>query len=83
MARRLGLCVLCSFLCGLVARDALAHPVPFSYLDLHVQRDAIDGTLVVHIIDAAHDLRVEPPERLLQTAEATRAFAALTRMGGP
>ena len=82
MARRLRLCVLCFFLCGLVAREALAHPVPFSYLDLHVQRDAIDGTLVVHIIDAAHDLRVEPPERLLQTAEATRAFAALTRMLG-
>ncbi|HEV3138964.1 MAG TPA: hypothetical protein VGY57_00540, partial [Vicinamibacterales bacterium] len=65
-----------------VARPVSAHPVPFSYLDLRVQRDAIDGTLVVHIIDAAHDLRVEPPERLLQPPEATRAFAALTRMLG-
>ncbi len=36
--------------------------------------------LVVHIIDAAHDLHIEPPERLLQSAEATHAFGALTRM---
>jgi hypothetical protein len=49
---------------------------------LRVQRDAIDGTLVVHIFDAAHDLHVEPPDRLLTEAEATRAFATLTRMLG-
>jgi hydrogenase/urease accessory protein HupE len=37
---------------------------------------------VVHIFDAAHDLHVEPPDRLLTEAEATRAFATLTRMLG-
>lgn len=42
-----------------------AHPVPFSYLDLHAGRDAIDGTLVAHIFDVGHDLNVDPPERLL------------------
>src|SRR5262249_8919969 len=40
-------------LCGL-ARGAAAHPVPFSYLDLRVERQAIEGTLVVHIFDAGH-----------------------------
>jgi hypothetical protein len=48
------------------AHAASAHPIPFSYLDLHVQRDAIDGTLIAHIFDVAHDLRVDPPERLLE-----------------
>ena len=36
--------------------SAHAHPVPFSYLDIRLQPDAIDGTLVVHILDVAHDL---------------------------
>jgi hypothetical protein len=56
------------------AGPADAHPVPFSYLDLHVGRDAIDGTLVAHIFDVAHDLNVDPPERLLEPA-VTRAEA--------
>jgi hydrogenase/urease accessory protein HupE len=47
---------------------ALAHPVPFSYLDLRVGTDAIDGTLVVHIFDIAHELNVNPAERLLEPA---------------
>src|SRR5689334_15086370 len=47
----------------LVAARADAHPVPFSFLDLHVERDAIDATLVAHIFDLAHDLNVDPPER--------------------
>src|SRR5581483_3607163 len=64
-AKTIRLCVLC-VLCGLVfPRDARAHPVPFSYLDLRIQPDAIDGSLVVHMFDAAHDLQVDPPERLL------------------
>ena len=29
--------------------------MPFSYLDLRLAADAIDGTLVVHMFDAAHD----------------------------
>jgi hypothetical protein len=60
-----------------------AHPVPFSYLDLQVQRDAIDGTLVVHIFDAAHDLNVEPPERLLDRQVASEHRSALIALLGP
>src|SRR5581483_11513654 len=60
--------VLVLILCGLcvaMPAPADAHPVPFSYLDLRVERDAIEGTLVVHIFDAGHDLNVEPADRLL------------------
>src|SRR5207247_3762854 len=42
------------------ARPASAHPIPFSYLDLRLQGDAIEGTLIAHIYDVAHDLNVQP-----------------------
>jgi len=54
--------------------------VPFSYLDLRLQNDAIEGSLVVHMFDAAHDLNVEPPERLLNAAVALQRAAELTRL---
>ena len=44
---------------------AAAHPAPFSYLDIVFRNGGIDGTLVVHIIDVAHDLGIEPADRLL------------------
>ena len=47
------------------AAPALAHPAPFSYLDIVFRNGGIDGTLVVHIIDIAHDLGITPVERLL------------------
>ena len=44
------------------ATPAAAHPVPFSYLDVHVRSGAVEISLVAHIFDVAHDLR-RPPER--------------------
>jgi hydrogenase/urease accessory protein HupE len=70
-------------LCLLTARLALAHPVPFSYVDVHVDKGAVRVTIVAHIFDVAHELAVEPPERLLQPDEAARAAAALTRLLSP
>jgi len=57
-----------------VARPAAAHPAPFSYLDVVFRNGGIEGTLVVHVIDAAHELGISPPERLLENevAEQTR-----------
>jgi hydrogenase/urease accessory protein HupE len=66
----------------LVATPVSAHPVPFSYLDLRLQPDAIQGSLVVHIYDAAHDLNIEPMERLLDPAVASQQAAALATMLG-
>src|SRR5215468_1799140 len=56
---------ICVFAAMLLALPAAAHPVPFSYLDLHLDRSSIDVSLTVHIYDLAHDLQVTPMERLL------------------
>src|ERR1700704_5927995 len=54
----------------LAAAGASAHPAPFSYLDLQIGNDAIEGSLVIHIIDAAHELGISPAERLLDPGVA-------------
>ena len=56
---------------------ASAHPAPFSYLDLRIGSDVVEGTLVVHIIDVAHDLNLLAPETLL---ERTTAYANEDRL---
>jgi hydrogenase/urease accessory protein HupE len=65
------------------ASPAAAHPAPFSYLDLVFRDGRIDGTLVVHIIDAAHDLGITPPERLLDNAVAERERQRLASILAP
>ena len=50
-----------------VASPAGAHPAPFSYLDVVFKDGGIEGTLVVHVIDVAHELGV-PPERMMDAA---------------
>jgi hypothetical protein len=57
-------------LCLLAGRDAVAHPAPFSYLDLHLDAGGVTGTLVVHDLDAAHDLKVASADLLLDPAVA-------------
>jgi len=42
-----------------------AHSVPFSFLDIQLKFPEIEGSLVVHDFDLAHDLGISPPERLL------------------
>ena len=50
----------------LTASRASAHPVPFSYLDVRLEGPRLDGTLVLHAFDLAHDLQIDRPERLLE-----------------
>ena len=80
-----------AFACGLVVSCVLlvtpapiyAHPVPFSFLDLRLPLEAgtdIDGSLVVHIFDAAHDLNIDPPERLLEPAFVDQHAAAIVSL---
>jgi len=59
---------------------ALAHQVPFSYLDLRLQPGAIEGTLVAHIADLGHDLKIEPAERLLDASVAASASEPIRKM---
>ena len=47
------------------APRAVAHPVPFSYLDVRIEPGAIELTLVAHMFDIAHELGVDPPDRVL------------------
>lgn len=63
-----------------VPRTALAHPVPFTYLDLRLQQHSLEGTLVAHIFDLGHDLHIDPPERLLDPAVAAQQSAAIARL---
>ena len=63
-----------------VPSAAPAHPAPFSYLDLRIGTDVIEGTLVVHIIDAAHDLGIDPPEKLLDRSVAYGNLDRLTAL---
>jgi hydrogenase/urease accessory protein HupE len=47
------------------APHAVAHPVPFSYLDVRIEPGAIELTLVVHMFDIAHELGVDSPDQVL------------------
>lgn len=65
------------------AVPAAAHPAPFSYLDLHLDANGVTGTLVVHDLDAAHDLGVANADSLLDPATAARYHDALVALLGP
>ncbi len=57
-----------------------AHPAPFSYLDLRLGDTGVDGSLVLHDFDVAHDLGIEPPEALRETAVAEQYRDQLARL---
>jgi hydrogenase/urease accessory protein HupE len=61
----------------------LAHPVPFSYLDVQLQPDSIEVSLTAHIYDLAHDLQVAPMERLLDQGFLTERQDAIRALLGP
>jgi hydrogenase/urease accessory protein HupE len=48
------------------AIPASAHPTPFSYLDIRLNERFADVDVVAHVIDIAHDLNIDPPERLFE-----------------
>jgi hydrogenase/urease accessory protein HupE len=75
-------CLMAGSLLGSAPRAA-AHPVPFSYLDVHVDGPALDVTLVAHIFDLAHDLNITPAEQLLDPNVVAQRTAAMFAMLGP
>jgi hydrogenase/urease accessory protein HupE len=82
LMKRLGL-VCAAVALWAVATPAHAHPVPFSFLDLHLQPGAagtIDGTLIAHSFDIAHDLNVTPAERVLDPAAALAYGTAIANV---
>jgi len=65
----------CAFLLALfLAAPAAAHPVPFSYLDVEVEDDAVAGRLRVHLTDLAPVIGLADPQALLnpQVREARK-----------
>src|SRR5262245_31508768 len=75
-----GICVIAVVL---LALPAMAHPVPFSYLDVQLQRSSIDVSLTVHIYDLAHDLQITPMERLLDAGFLATQDEAIRRLLTP
>jgi hydrogenase/urease accessory protein HupE len=63
-----------------VATPVSAHPVPFSYVDISIAPDGIHLTLVVHVFDAAHELGMDPPERLLDPSVLSTQGDALVTL---
>src|SRR5690606_19154989 len=58
---------------------ASAHPVPFSYLDLRVGEQAVEGRMRVHLTDLAPVLGLAQPEALLQPAVLNAQRPAMQR----
>jgi hypothetical protein len=76
--------VLAALACSvLFAVAASAHPAPFSYLDLQLDSNGLSGTLVVHDLDAAHDLGVANADTLLEPQTAARYRDALVALLDP
>ena len=44
----------------------VAHPAPFSFVDLRIEGTRIDLEVVVHAFDVAYELGVQPPNRVLE-----------------
>jgi hydrogenase/urease accessory protein HupE len=64
---------------ALSAADLEAHPAPFSYLDLHLGNEGVRGDLVLHVVDVAHDLRIDG-DQLLQPDVAARERARIVAL---
>jgi hydrogenase/urease accessory protein HupE len=64
------------------AERANAHPVPFTYLDLRIQPNALELSLVAHVIDVAHDLKIDPPDRLFDPTVLQANAAAIAELLG-
>jgi hydrogenase/urease accessory protein HupE len=61
------------------AAPASAHPVPFSYLDVEVSDEAVEGHLRAHLTDLAPVVGLTDPEALLQPGAIETHRAALQR----
>jgi hypothetical protein len=65
---------------ALSSRSAMAHPAPFSYLDIRLSPSAITGTLVVHDFDVAHELGVADAATLADPSVVAKYAAALAAL---
>ncbi len=57
-----------------------AHPAPFSYLDLQLSQDRIEGSVTVHVIDLAHELEMDEPASLLDEGVLSVQYSRIGTM---
>ena len=62
----------------LPAGTAFAHSQPYSFLDLHLDDGALEGTLAAHVFDLAHEIGLATPDSLLDPLRARAAAESLT-----
>jgi hydrogenase/urease accessory protein HupE len=62
------------------AVPALPHPAPFSYLDVRLSGNSVQGTLVLHDFDVAHELKLATSEPLLDPATLRRYMPEVTTL---
>ncbi|QZH75026.1 MAG: HupE/UreJ family protein [Erythrobacter sp.] len=79
---RLLLAVLAAFALVLPG-SAQAHPAPFSYVDLDLQEQRIEGTLTVHASDLAHELGIAEPSTLFDQSVLAAQYAAIKGLIAP
>ncbi len=65
---------------GCLAAPSFAHPSPFSYLDLRVKQGQLEGALVAHVVDLAHELGVSPSEQMLDPAASEAKRDAILQL---
>lgn len=76
-------CATLALLALLIPSGAIAHPVPFSFVDVRIDGTTLNVTLVAHIFDLANDLRVTPQDELLTPAVAKQRAQAMAAMLTP
>lgn len=59
------------------ASIATAHPAPYSYVDVELDRRGVRGAVVVHVFDVAHELGGDRPEAFLDPRGAQAIQGAL------
>jgi hypothetical protein len=67
----------------LCAAHVSAHDQPYSWLDLRLAGDGLEGRVTAHIVDLAHEAGIATPDSLLEPAFAARHAAALEAMLAP
>jgi hydrogenase/urease accessory protein HupE len=68
-------------LCGSAA--IVAHPAPFSYLNVSIGEGGLSGRLIVHNLDVAHELKLDDPVRLADPDFVRQQSEALARLLTP
>lgn len=64
----------------LISLPAQAHPAPFSYMDLHLEEQSIEGRLTVHVIDLAHELELDEPATLVDQRVLSQQYSTITAL---